>query len=169
MALQIIENKILSIRNTMVMLDFDLAKLYQVETRVLKQSVRRNLERFPEDFMFQLTKEEWLEVITNCDNLRSTNKFSPSKPYAFTEQGVSMLSSILKSKLAIQINISIMRAFVVCRQYALKNKDLAKKIEMLEQKFDKKFQDIHDVIGYLLQKDGAQKEKKTDAAIGYRY
>lgn len=80
-----------------------------------------------------------------------------------------MLSSILKSKLAIQINISIMRAFVVCRQYALKNKDLAKKIEMLEQKFDKKFQDIHDVIGYLLQKDGAQKEKKTDAAIGYRY
>ncbi len=153
----------------MVMLDFDLANLYQVETRVLKQSVRRNLERFPEDFMFQLTKEEWLEVITNCDKLRSTNKFSPSRPYAFTEQGVSMLSSILKSKLAIQINISIMRAFVICRQYALKNKDLAEKIEMLEQKFDKKFQDIHDVIGYLLQKDDTQKEKKTKTAIGYRY
>ncbi len=89
------------------MLDFDLAKLYQVETRVLKQAVRRNMERFPNDFMFQLNKKEWNELITICDNLPENIKFSPSMPFAFTEQGVAMLSSVLKSKKA--INLSFLR------------------------------------------------------------
>ncbi len=92
------------------MLDFHLAMLYNVETRVLKQQVKRNIERFPDDFMFQLTVIEWKELITNCDNLGAM-KFSPSFPYAFTEQGIAMLSGILRSSKAIKINISIMRAF----------------------------------------------------------
>ena len=92
MTLITIENKIHTIRETMVMLDFDLTTLYQVETRALKQSVKRNIDRFPEDFMFHLSKQEWLELVTNCDKLSDTNKFSPSRPFAFTEQGVAMLS-----------------------------------------------------------------------------
>ena len=99
-----IQNKIYLIRNQKVMLDFDLATLYEVETRALKQSVKRNLIRFPEGFMFQLTKNEWTEVITICDNLPRNIKFSPSTPYAFTEQGVAMLSSILNSDRAIIVN-----------------------------------------------------------------
>ncbi len=86
------------------MLDFDLAEMYEVETRALKQAVKRNLDRFPGDFMFQLTKTEWLEVITFCDNLSDSIKFSPVTSYAFTEQGVSMLSSVLKSKKALKVN-----------------------------------------------------------------
>ena len=112
MQLQNIQSKIYEIRGQKVMLDFDLATMYEVETRSLKQAVRRNTDRFPDDFMFQLTKEEWQELITNCDNLPETAKFSPSTPYAFTEQGVAMLSSVLTSKKALQVNISIMRVFV---------------------------------------------------------
>lgn len=90
------------------MLDFDLSELYETDTRSLKQAINRNIDRFPEDFMFQLTKKEWEELITNCDKLPATAKFSPSKPYAFTEQGVAMLSSVLRNKKAIDINIAIM-------------------------------------------------------------
>jgi hypothetical protein len=110
-----IESKIFLIRNQKVMLDFDLASLYDVETRVLKQAVRRNSERFPADFMFQLTKNEWFELITNCDKLNNL-KYSPSLPFAFTEQGVAMLSTVLKSRKAILVNIEIMRAFVKIRE-----------------------------------------------------
>ena len=95
---EIITSKIYFIRNEKVMLDFDLAELYEVETRALKQAVKRNITRFPDDFMFQLTKEEWQEVITNCDNLPSKYKYSPITPNAFTEQGVAMLSSVLNSE-----------------------------------------------------------------------
>ena len=108
MELQTIQTKIYYIRDCKVMLDFDLAELYEVETRALKQAVKRNLDLFPDDFMFQLTKIEWQELITNCDKLPETIKFSPIRPLAFTEQGVAMLSSVLKSKKARQINISIM-------------------------------------------------------------
>ncbi len=168
MTIQTIENKIHTIRETMVMLDFDLASLYQVETRALKQSIKRNKDRFPDDFMFQLSKHEWLELITNCDKLSDTAKFSPSRPYAFTEQGVAMLSSVLKSKVAIQINISIMRAFVFCRRYAIHNHDLAEKIRQIEEKYDKKFQDVHDVISYLLERDKDQKILADRNTIGYK-
>jgi hypothetical protein len=116
MDLAVLQTKIHQVRGEKVMLDFDLAKLYDVETRVLKQSVRRNSFRFPEDFLFQLTKKEWLEVITNCDNLPENLKYSPQPPYAFTEQGVAMLSSVLKSEKAVLVNIAIMRTFVEIRK-----------------------------------------------------
>ena len=115
------------------MLDSDLAKLYEVETRVLNQAVKRNMERFPDDFMFQLTKEE-------TENLRSQFVISSwggtrKLPYAFTEQGVAMLSGVLKSKRAIQVNIQIMRTFVKLRQWALDNKELAERLTELEHYF----------------------------------
>jgi hypothetical protein len=99
------------------MLDFDLAALYRVETRALKQTVRRNVERFPGDFMFQLSKHEWDEVITICDNLPGNVKYSPATPFAFTQEGVAMLSGVLRSPVAIRVNIEIMRAFVAMRHY----------------------------------------------------
>jgi hypothetical protein len=140
MKLQVIQNKIYEIRDRRVMLDFDLAALYQVETRALKQAVRRNAERFPEDFMFQLSKREWDEVITNCDNLPETMKYSPATPFAFTQEGVAMLSGVLRSPVAVQVNIEIMRAFVAMRQYiattATITAELAEiraKLELLER------------------------------------
>ena len=116
MKLSILQNKIHEIRGQKVILDFDLSSLYEVENRALKQSVRRNIFRFPEDFMFQLSKNEWSEVITNCDNLPENLKYSPQTPFAFTEQGVAMLSSVLKSEKALLVNIAIMRTFVEIRK-----------------------------------------------------
>jgi hypothetical protein len=163
-----IQSKIYDIRGLKVMLDFDLAELYEVETRALKQAVKRNIDRFPDDFMFQLTKIEWQEVITNCDNLPEGIKFSPATPFAFTEQGVSMLSSVLKSKKALQINISIMRAFVFMRQYALTHKDLTDKLHEIENKYDKQFKDVYDAINFLLQKDNQETAQKQRNRIGYK-
>lgn len=133
-----VTGKIYLIRNEKVMLDFELAELYQVETRVLKQQVRRNINRFPKDFMFQLSKREWKELITNCDNLGDT-KFSPTTPFAFTELGVAMLSSVLRSKRAVQVNITIMRAFVQMRRLLQSNEKLAQKLRKLEKKTLEKF------------------------------
>jgi hypothetical protein len=167
MQLQNIQSKIYEIRGQKVMFDFDLAEMYEVETRALKQAVKRNTDRFPEDFMFQLTKAEWQEVITFCDNLPETAKFSPATPYAFTEQGVAMLSSVLKSKKALQVNIDIMRAFVFVRQYALTHKDLTEKIKELETIYNKQFADVYEAINYLLQKDQQQIEQRERRRIGY--
>ena len=119
-----IQSKIYKIRGRRVMLDFELAKIYEEETRVLKQAVRRNIERFPSDFMFQLTKKEWSELITNCDKLQGSIKFSPATPLAFTREGVAMLSGVLRSQKAIEANIDIMRAFVAIRQYVLNYAEL---------------------------------------------
>ncbi|HMI79425.1 MAG TPA: ORF6N domain-containing protein, partial [Ferruginibacter sp.] len=132
MQLQIIQNLIYEIRGQKVMLDFDLANLYGTETRILKQAVKRNIMRFPKDFMFSLNKKEWQEVITICDNLPEGIKYSPALPYAFTEHGVTMLASILKSKKAIQMNISIVRAFITLKQFALNYKELASQIKELK-------------------------------------
>ena len=165
---QEIENKIYEIRHQNVMLDFDLAEMYQIETRVLKQAVRRNLDRFPKDFMFQLNKKEWNELITICDKLPETIKFSPITPFAFTEQGVAMLSSVLKSKIAIEINISIIRAFVLMRQYALSHKELSEKLSQLENKFNKQFNDVADALNFLLNKDKIETEQKQRKPIGYK-
>ena len=128
MELQRIQSKIFEIRGQKVILDYDLAALYEVETRVLKQAVRRNIDRFPEDFMFQVPKKEWQELITICDNLPEGVKFSPVTPFGFTEQGISMLSSVLRSKKAIQMNIAIMRAFVFIRKYALSSSRVDSKV-----------------------------------------
>ena len=151
------------IRGEKVMLDFDLAILYEVETRVLKQQIRRNIDRFPSDFMFQLTKNEWNELITNCDNLIGKYKYSPSLPYAFTEQGVAMLSSILRSKRALQVNIAIMRTFVQLRKLIDVNKDIAKKVEKLEAKYDEQFKIIFKVIKQLMVKKPVERRP-----IGYK-
>lgn len=146
-----------------VMLDFDLATLYGVETRSLKQQVKRNPERFPRDFMFQLTKAEWDGLITNCDKLPEKIRHYPLPPLAFTEQGVAMLSSILRSKQAIMVNIAIMRDFVNLRQLIDANKDLIRRIDSLEKKYDKKFILVFEAIKELIREENQPREK-----IGYK-
>lgn len=168
MEIQVIQNKIHQIRGQRVMLDFDLAEMYEVETRVLKQAIRRNIDRFPFDFMFQLTKDEWVKLITICDNLPENLKYSPNTPFAFTEQGVSMLSSVLRSKIALQININIIRAFVLMRQHLSNYKELKEKIEKIETEMNVKFQDIYQAINYLLQKDHQEIEQKERKRIGFK-
>jgi len=116
--------RIHEIRGVRVMLDFDLAELYEVETKRLTEQVRRNIDRFPEDFMFQLSNEEWSELVAICDQLPNNIKHSYVAPFAFTEQGVAMLSGVLRSQKAIQENIKIMRAFVAIRQYVLNYAEL---------------------------------------------
>ena len=130
----LVQNLIHEFRGKKVMLDFDLARLYQVETRVLNQSVKRNLKRFPPDFMFQLTEEEWL---TNSSQIVMTsNRPKSALPYAFTEQGVAMLSGLLKSDVAIAANIAIMRAFVQVREYLLAASTVSAELKELRAKVD---------------------------------
>ncbi|MGY3052393.1 hypothetical protein ACVWYG_000583 [Pedobacter sp. UYEF25] len=168
MELQTLKSKIHEVRGLKLMLDFDLAELYETETRALKQAVNRNIDRFPDDFMFQLSKQEWQELITNCDNLPETAKFSPSRPYAFTEQGVAMLSSVLKSKKAIEVNIAIMRTFVLIRQYALSHQDLTDKLNELETKYDQQFSDIYQALTFLVDKREKEETQKERVKIGYK-
>lgn len=127
-----IENKILVIRNRHVMIDRDLAELYGVETRVLNQAVKRNAERFPEEFMFQLTSNEKEELVTNCDRFNPL-KHSSVAPYAFTEQGVAMLSAVLRSETAVQISIQIMNAFVAMRHFLMNNARIFAEIDSLKK------------------------------------
>ncbi|MEL5893610.1 ORF6N domain-containing protein [Bacteroides sp. GD17] len=137
----IIENKIYEIRGQKVMLDFDLAEMYEIETKRLKEQVRRNIERFPEDFMFRLTNSEANSLITNIRSQNATlsDDWFRYPPFAFTEQGVAMLSGILRSPKAVEVNINIMRAFVHMRQYLLSHapkqelEELRKRIEYLEE------------------------------------
>lgn len=152
--IQIIENKIYIIRGLKVMLDSDLAYLYEVDTKVLNQAVKRNLDRFPDDFMFQLSDNEW-------HNLRSqivTSKRGGKRynPYAFTEQGVAMLSGILNSKRAVAVNIQIMRTFIKLRELALTNKDLTQRLDEMEHRFIQyardmniNIEDIYKQLNYL--------------------
>ena len=145
-----IENLIYEIRGKKVMLDFDLAVMYEVETRRLKEQVRRNIERFPDDFMFQLSKNEWNEVIANCDKLPDKVKFSPATPFAFTQEGVAMLSGILRSPVAVATNIRIMRAFVAVRQLILnppvdKASELQQEVKELKQYIEDVFTDYNDI------------------------
>jgi len=127
-----IENRIFTIRGQKVMIDRDLAELYGVKTMVLNQAVKRNIERFPTDFMFKLTKDELNELITICDRLQNL-KHSPTTPHAFTEHGVAMLSSVLNSPKAIEINIQIVRAFIKLRQYAMLQTSKNTEIEELKK------------------------------------
>ena len=160
MQLQTIQNKIYEIRGQKVMLDFDLAEMYNTETKRLKEAVRRNLNRFPSDFMFELTKDEFNSLRTQiATSKRGGTRYTP---FAFTEQGVAMLSSVLKSDKAIEVNIAIMRAFVFVRQYALSHKDLTEKLNQLETKYNKRFKDVYDAINYLLKKDKQNKTKKIE-------
>ena len=148
---EIVERRIYIIRRMKVMVDHDLANLYNVPTKVLNQAVKRNIRRFPPDFMFQLTKEEKKEVVTNCDHLKHL-RFSPNLPYAFTDLGVAMLSSVLNSERAIQANILIMRTFSKLKQALMSHKDIEKKIIAMEKRYDKKFFVVFNTIKLLLEK-----------------
>ena len=171
-----IENKILLIRGQKVILDRNLAEFYGVETRILNQAVKRNIERFPKDFMFQLLPMETESLVSqNVIPLRSQNVILKKGnkrglhvkflPYVFTEQGVAMLSSVLKSKKAIEINILIMRAFVQVRKLVYSYKDLADKIRKMEMKYNGKIADIYRVLD-LFNKD--EKNKKEIGFTPYR-
>jgi len=131
------------------MLDSDLAALYGVETKALVQAVKRNLERFPEDFMFQLSRDEF--SILRSQSVTSSNWGGRRyPPYAFTEQGVAMLSSVLRSQRAIQVNIEIMRAFIRLRQMLASNAELARKLDELEKKYDAQFKEVFEAIRQLM-------------------
>ena len=144
-----IESKIYLIRGQKVMLDRDLAELYKVETRQLKRAVRRNIQRFPKDFMFTLNHKE-IEMMVCYFGTPSRSYFGGAKPYAFTEHGILMLSSILNSKRAIQVSIQIMRTFTKLRKMLFNYADLHRKIEEMEKKYDKKFRIIFDAIKELM-------------------
>lgn len=147
--IEIIENKIYLIRGQKVMLDKDLAELYKVETKQLKRQVKRNIERFPADFMFILSDKEIKEV--GCHfGTPSLSVFGGYLPYAFTEHGILMLSSVLNSKRAIQVNIQIMRTFSKLRQILASHKDILKKVEALESKYDQQFKVVFDAIRKLI-------------------
>lgn len=148
------------------MLDFDLAELYEVQTKALNQAVKRNADRFPEDFMFQLSAEEWGAITNWSQFVTGTQKHRESKylPYAFTEQGVAMLSSVLRSSKAVQTNIIIMRTFVMLRQYALTYDKLARKIGELEARYD----DIHEVLNQLLMNHEQGRDWENRERIGFR-
>ena len=183
MQIQIIQNKIHEIRGQNVMLDFDLAVLYKVQTRVLNQSVKRNIRRFPIDFMFQLNRSEFELMRSQVSFIPKQgqtlkSQFVTSKtrtrggtqklPFAFTEQGVAMLSAVLRSDRAINVSIAIMKAFVFLKQYALSHKDLTAKLKELENTYNKQFKDVYEAINYLLQKDKQQKEQSERKRIGFR-
>ena len=138
---EVVERKIYLMRGHRVMLDVDLATLYGVPTKRLNEQVKRNIKRFPGDFMFQLTEREKKEVVAKCDHLQGL-KFSAYQPYAFTEQGVAMLSTVLNSERAIQVNIAIMRAFVRLKAVLSTHKELAHKLNELERKIEKHDADI---------------------------
>ena len=149
-----IQKCIYVIRGRKVMLDSDLAELYGVETKVLNQAVKRNIGRFPDDFMFQLTEKEKNQVVTNCDHLARL-KYSAASPYAFTEQGVAMLSSVLRSKRAVEINIAIMRVFVHLREILADNAVLRKKLE----EHDEQIKYIFNILGKMLEEPEKPKKR----------
>ena len=166
MQLSVIQNKIYECRSQKVILDFDLAEMYEVETKVLKQAIKRNSQRFPADFMFVLTQKEF-------QSLRSqivTSKRGGTRylPFAFTEQGVAMLSSVLNSDKAIAVNIAIIRTFVLLRQVALNYSELAEKIKKLEKKYNSNFNEIFKALDYLVAEKQQQEDFKNRKQIGFK-
>lgn len=165
-----IKNLIYTIRGHRVMLDSDLAMLYEVQTKALNQAVKRNIERFPEDFMFQLTQDEY-EVLRSqfvTSKIKTENRGGRQYlPYVYTEQGVSMLSSVLKSKRAIQINVQIMRTFVQMRQWAIENKDMAKRLSELEHYFMEHCKDNEHDIRKLYEAIGLLMDRTKPSKIGF--
>jgi phage regulator Rha-like protein len=177
-----IQNRIYELRDERVMFDFDLAALYDVETRVLNQAVKRNIKRFPKDFMFQLTNEEWeglrSQIVTSSLKSNMTSQIVISSwggtrklPYAFTEQGVAMLSGILNSDKAINMNIAIMRAFVEVRKIFLKENDLKEQLKEIKEKLgehDSQLNQIYDAMENLLDEKAAQRKWEQRERIGFK-
>lgn len=157
------ESLIFEFRGYKVMIDSDLASLYETETKVLKQQVKRNINRFPPDFMFELSKEETMQLVTNCDRL-SALKHSSVSPMVFTEQGVAMLTSVLRSEKAVAMNIEIMRAFARYRSLLLQTSDMNKRIEELDDKVNRAFQYLLDRIDEL----NVANDTSTRNRIGYK-
>ncbi len=166
MNLTVIQQKIYELREHRVMLDFDLAELYEIETKLLKRAVRRNISRFPQDFMFELTKDEWY-------NLRyqfGTSSWGGIRymPFAFTEHGVAMLASVLNSEKAVNMSVSIIRAFIAMKQMALQYKELAEQLTKLEKETKKQFKDIYEALNYLLQKKQKEQDFSKRERIGFK-
>ncbi len=169
-----IYQKIHELRGKKVMLDFDLAAMYEVQTKALNQAVKRNIERFPIDFMFQLSTEEWVYLKSQFVTLNSNqsqivtgsqkHREAKSLPYAFTEQGVAMLSSVLRSQKAIAVNIAIMRAFVAMREYAMTYTELAQRLTELEIRFE----DVEQALTLLMQERKGKKEWEKRDLIGFK-
>jgi hypothetical protein len=149
------------------MLDLHLTELYQTETRTLKQAVKRNIQRFPADFMFQLTEKE-IQAMVSQFVIPSKSYFGGALPFAFTEQGVAMLSSVLKSRKAIEINIVIMRAFVILRQHLTDFKELQNQIKLIENSMNRKFKDVYEALNYLINKDKQEIAQKKRTRIGFK-
>jgi hypothetical protein len=187
MQLVVIQSKIHEIRGQKVMLDYDLAELYDVETRILNQAVKRNSERFPKDFMFQLTAREWNKITTveNIVHTMSERKMNSSQfvmsslkhrsnlylPYAFTEHGITMLASILKSRKAIKMNIDIVRAFIALRQFAMEYKDLSEQIRKLRKKtgdHDEQLKQIYITLENMLDKRSEEDKWQGRQRIGFK-
>lgn len=157
-----IVTKIFLIRNEKVILDVHLAELYGVETRALKQAVKRNLSRFPPDFMYELTESE-VEVVVSQNVIPHKKFFGGACPYAFTETGIAMLSSILKSEKAIEMNILIIRTFVALRKMALNYAEVMKKLESMELQYDQNFREIYNALNHLI-----NPPKNPRKRIGYK-
>jgi len=176
MNLTIIQNKIYEIRGQKVMVNFDLADLYEVETKVLNQAVKRNINRFPVDFMFRLTKKEWESLRSQIVTLENgRGKYPKYLPYVFTEHGVTMLASVLKSERAVKMNIAIVRAFVALRQIALHHKDLAEKLDQLKNEMynrlgehDTQLNAIYDAIENMLDDKVEKKNWEERERIGFK-
>ncbi|MGG9971041.1 ORF6N domain-containing protein [Ferruginibacter sp. SUN002] len=182
--IQSIQNRIYEIRGERVMLDRDLAFLYEVETRVLNQAVKRNIKRFPKDFMFQLTKEEFESIKFQVDTVKDQFSMSsqfvmtyPNKrpisalPYVFTEQGVAMLSGVINSDKAINMNIAIMRAFVAVRQVLLKQNDIKEQLKEIKERIgehDVQLNQIYDAMENLLDEKAAQRKWDERERIGFK-
>jgi len=194
MKTQFIQQKIFEIRGQKVMLDFDLAALYEVETRVFNQAVRRNIDSFPEDFMFRLTKKEWSSMrsqivtsyiqIDDSQNVNSSQIVTSSQkkrrkdllPYAFTEHGVTMLASVLKSPIARKMNIAIVRAFIALRKFAIQYKDILEQLDGLREKIgshDAQLNNIYEALENMLDKK-VEEENKLESwtnrkRIGFKH
>jgi hypothetical protein len=181
MKINSIQEKLHEVRGYKAMLDFDLAELYDVETKILNRAVKRNLKRFPEDFMFRLTKVEWESLRFQTGTLKPGSnslrfQIGTSKgkggtrylPFAFTEQGVSMLSAVLNSQKAVDVSIMIIRTFVMLRQYAINYSELKLQIKKLEKTMNRKFKSINEALKYLLNKDQLEIEQRDRRRIGYK-
>ncbi|HRG02413.1 MAG: ORF6N domain-containing protein [Bacteroidia bacterium] len=164
---EVIINKIIVLRHVKVMIDKDLAELYGITTKQLNQQVKRNLKRFPKDFMFQITQKEKDEIILNFEHLNSL-KFSYSLPYVFTEHGAVMLASIINSEKAISVNIQVVRVFIQIRQALADNTDIRLEIEKLKKKTDNNTKNIEMVFQYLDELLDKKEIPKTRTKIGYK-
>jgi hypothetical protein len=168
MQLQVIQQKIYEIRGQKVMLDFDLAELYEVETRALNQAVKRNIDIFPDDFMFQLSRTEWENMSSQIVTTYPVKRPKTALPLAFTEHGVTMLANVLRSKKARQTSIAIVRAFIALKQFALNYREITEKLKHLENKYNKQFKDVYEAINYLLKKDKLETDQNQRKRIGFK-